>query len=129
MSDHCGYIVLSPCVRIGEIVLKLPESTLVVLDAAFVGVACPVTKIESRFETLGLAPSKIEAKLHTPYQIFQRVPIDKRSNVRKDISCQFLPVEENVIFKSDSDRVWIQIMFVYNRSIISVKVIDRNVRT
>ena len=52
-----------------------------------------------------------------------------RSDVCEDISSEFLTVQQYVIFHGYSYRVRIQIVFIHYGGIISVQVIDRNVRT
>ena len=91
--------MLSPCVRISQVVLDLPEEVTVVLDAAFVCSTNPAAKVNHRFVTLTLAVADVETDLSMPCKVLDR------GDVRKDVSVKLLTIEENVIHHCKSNRV------------------------
>ena len=76
---------------IGHIVLQLPECTAVFLDIAFITGTYPSTQINHRLVTLTFAGTDVITQFGMPYQIFNR------SNLKENITRQFLTVQQNVI--------------------------------
>ena len=57
-----------------------------------------------------------------PYQIFNR------SDLKKNITCQFLTVQQDVIHHGKGNRVRIRIAFANNGGIAAIQIIDRYIR-
>ena len=99
MTDHCRKAMLSYRIGICKIILQLPEEVIVVLDCAFIGCSCPVSKLNHRGILFCLACSDIKSKFGMPSEVLDR------SDIRKDISVEFLTTQENIIHHCQSDRV------------------------
>lgn len=57
-----------------------------------------------------------------PYQIFNR------SNLKENITRQFLTVQQNVIHHGKGNRVRIRVAFANNGGIAAIQIIDRYIR-
>ena len=128
MSDHRGHAVLAPCIGICQIVLELPEYSPVVLDVALIGLAYIASEVNHRLVALSLAVVDVEADFSMPYKVLERIPVHERSHISKDVSGELLPVEQDVVHHGQGDRVRVVVSLAHCRRVISVHVINRNVR-
>ena len=122
LAQHGRKIMLVYHAAIRNIILELPECTAVLLNTTIVTVALPTTKVHHRFITFTSGSTNIIAQFRMPHQILYRCYL------KEDITCQLLAVQQHLVHHSHCYRVRIRVTFTHNGRIISVYIVNRNIR-
>ena len=122
LSQHGRKIMLVYHTAIRNIILELPECTAVLLNTTIVTVALPTTKVHHRFITFTSRSANIIAQFRMPHQILYW------GNLKEDVTCQLLAVQQYLVHHSHCNRVRIRVTFTHNGRIIPVNIINRNIR-
>ena len=114
--------MLAELIGICKIVLQLPELAVVLLPAHGIGITCPTTEVDYRLVGRGVGSADIETKFAPEHEMLHR------SQLSVKISSKFLTAKKVLVHHSESHRVGACVTLTHGCRIVSVNVIDRNVR-